>query len=190
MALEAGRAKLAEEPVAPVASLMVADLVGHAPESRMLRDRQEQAATGSHAAHQVLERAIVIRNVLEDIEAADDVERARRDRIEDCRSTQPRARRAQGRDPERFLVGIAAGEIERRMVPRKSGQYEPSPAADLAEASRVGEVAGERPRDEAPAFFEPEMARLPPRQTVEGCSVEGLRFGSQASHCIGARGTS
>ena len=179
MAHEATGLDPVQEAGTGVAPLVVADLVRSAPKARVLRHGQDEAAAGAHGAREFLDRALIIRNVLEHVEATDHIEKPKGARSQDVSLPQGDARQTLRRLGQALGIGINPGQFQVRLQTREALQHEAGAAAYLAEALRRGKIALHRPRDKSPAFLEPEMARLAARQPVEGIGIKGVGCGVQ-----------
>src|SRR5262249_36541279 len=126
-----GRLDLGDEFTPCVAALVVRDVVGSAPEPRVLRNRQDESATRTKRPHDLLQHESVLVDVLEDVERRNHVEDARERHVSRVELQKRRSGQSAARDLETSREQIGARNSEWETARTDPVEYEPRPAADF-----------------------------------------------------------
>lgn len=148
------------------------DLVGAAPEPRMLGNRKNDAAIAPGGITQAAQRRLVVDNVFQDIEGADDVERRhRRDGLRVHLHQLHRGRQPAARNRQSGGMQIRTGEPRPRTCGRKRAENRARAASDFQEAFRCWKIAVAEADDQFVASDEPEVAGVDTRQNRKQCGI-------------------
>ena len=141
----------------------------------MLRDREEKAPARTQRLVDLCEDALVLLDVLEDVERSGDVELRAEWDLARIHLQQVGIRHPPASDVESGREQLAADEAHLWEGAPNSREDIPGAAAHLEHAARVGKVLAECPEDQLVAGAEPEAPPLCIRQVLERFLVEAAR---------------
>src|SRR5438105_7381486 len=155
--------------------------VRRAPEKRMLRNSENDAAAAACREEALLQDPAVVLDMLQHVETADHVEFvAERDvrgvHLQQAAAPQPARRAFKARD-----LRLAAERSRGRKRGFHRSEHAGGAAADLEEAAQARKIAAQRPDDETVACAEPVVAILQRRKTGKAlagkdtCRAEKVR---------------
>jgi hypothetical protein len=119
-----------------------------------------------------MQGGLVVVDVLEHVERADDVPLVVERHVDGIELQQLRLRDALARESQALRVELGAGQRQLGMAIVDAAQHVAGAAADLEQRTRVREVALQRPQDHRVASAEPERALLGDAQSLERARVE------------------